>query len=64
MLAKLEEILRAGRGGRCAGAADYIGGEARGTLAFGEEWSVKPTRALLEELARLSAATAFDWPTG
>ena len=53
LLAKLEEILRGGRGGRCAVAAHYIGGEARGTLTFGEEWSVKPTKALLEELARL-----------
>ena len=34
-------------------AVHYIGGEARGTLTFGEEWSVKPTKALLEELARL-----------
>ncbi len=53
LLAKLEEILRTGRGGRCAVAAHYIGGEARGTLTFGEEWSVKPTKALLDELARL-----------
>ena len=53
LLAKLEEILRGGRGGRCAVAVHYIGGEARGTLTFGEEWSVKPTKALLEELARL-----------
>ena len=53
LLAKLEEILRGGRGGRCAVAVHYIGDEARGTLTFGEEWSVKPTKALLEELARL-----------
>jgi hypothetical protein len=31
----------------------YIGGEARGTLALGEEWAVKPSRALVDELARL-----------
>ncbi len=53
LLERLEEILRGGRGGRCAVAAHYIGSEARGTLAFGEEWSVTPTKALLEELARL-----------
>ena len=40
-------------GGRCAVALHYIGSDARGTLNLSEEWSVKPTRKLLEELARL-----------
>jgi DNA polymerase-3 subunit alpha len=53
LLARLEEILRGGRGGSCAVSVHYIGEEARGTLALGEEWSVRPTRALVEELARL-----------
>ncbi len=53
MLAKLEEILRGGRGGHCAVAVHYIGCEARGTLTFADEWSVKPTKSLLDELARL-----------
>jgi DNA polymerase-3 subunit alpha len=53
MLARLEEILRGGRGGRCAVAVHYIGGEARGTLALGEEWCIRPGRALVDELARL-----------
>ena len=53
MLAKLEEILRGGRGGHCAVAEHYIGCEARGTLTFADEWSVKPTKSLLDELARL-----------
>jgi hypothetical protein len=53
MLARLEDILRGGRGGRCAVAVHYIGGEARGTLALGEEWSIRPGRALVDELARL-----------
>ncbi len=53
LLARLEEILRAGRGGRCAVAVHYIGGEARGTLALGEDWSVKPDKSLLEALAQL-----------
>ena len=52
-LAELEEILQRGRGGRCAVAVHYIGGEARGTLALGEEWAVKPSRALVDDLARL-----------
>ncbi len=53
LLQRLEEILPPCRGGRCAVAVHYIGGEARGTLALGEDWAVKPTRALLEELVRL-----------
>jgi DNA polymerase-3 subunit alpha len=53
LLARLEEIMRAGRGGRCAVAVHYIGSDARGTLNLSEEWSVKPTRKLLDDLARL-----------
>jgi DNA polymerase-3 subunit alpha len=53
LLQRLEDILRPCRGGRCSVAVHYIGGEARGTLALGEDWAVKPTRALLEELVRL-----------
>ena len=53
LLGRLEEILRSGRGGRCAVELHYIGGEARGTLALAEEWSVRPSRELVDELARL-----------
>ncbi len=53
LLQRLEDILRPCRGGRCSVAIHYIGGEARGTLALGEEWSVRPTRALLDALSGL-----------
>ena len=52
-LQRLEETLRTGRGGQCGVALNYIGDEARGTLSLGAEWSVTPTRALLDELGRL-----------
>jgi len=52
-LQRLEETLRARRGGQCGVAVHYVGDEARGTLSLGEEWSVKPTRALLDELGQL-----------
>jgi DNA polymerase-3 subunit alpha len=52
-LERLEETLRPRRGGQCGVAVQYIGDEARGMLALGEEWSVKPTRELLEELGQL-----------
>lgn len=53
LLQRLEETLRPCRGGSCGIAVHYIGEEARATLALPEEWSVRPTRALLEELAAL-----------
>jgi len=31
----------------------YMGSGARATLSLGDEWSVRPTRALLEGLGRL-----------
>ncbi len=37
LLGRLEEILRTGRGGRCAVELHYIGDEARGTLTLPEE---------------------------
>ena len=53
LLARLEEVLRAARGGRCAVELHYIGDQARGTLTLGEDWSVRPGRQLVDELARL-----------
>ncbi len=50
---RLEEILRTGRGGRCAVELHYIGDEARGTLTLPEEWTVRPSRQLVDELAKL-----------
>ncbi|MGE0030213.1 MAG: DNA polymerase III subunit alpha [Steroidobacteraceae bacterium] len=53
LLQRLEETLRARRGGQCGVAVHYIGDEARGTLSLGEEWAVNPTRQLLDELGQL-----------
>jgi DNA polymerase-3 subunit alpha len=53
LLGRLEEILRTGRGGQCAVELHYIGDEARGTLTLPEEWTVRPSRELVDELARL-----------
>ena len=50
---RLEETLRPCTGGRCGVAVHYVGPRARATLALGDEWSVKPTRALLDELGHL-----------
>src|SRR5262245_4394756 len=64
LLARLEEILRLGRGGRCAVAVHYIGSDARGTLSLSEEWSVKPTRKLLDELAGLVGRDGLKFAYG
>jgi DNA polymerase-3 subunit alpha len=50
---RLEETLRPCTGGRCGVAVHYMGSGARATLALGDEWSVRPTRELLEGLGRL-----------
>jgi DNA polymerase-3 subunit alpha len=50
---RLEETLKPCTGGRCGVAVHYLGASARATLALGEEWSVRPTRALLEGLGQL-----------
>ncbi|MEX2150832.1 MAG: DNA polymerase III subunit alpha [Steroidobacteraceae bacterium] len=50
---RLEETLRPCRGGQCHVAVHYVGSQARATFALGEEWSVRPTRALLDELGLL-----------
>ncbi|HLG53179.1 MAG TPA: DNA polymerase III subunit alpha [Steroidobacteraceae bacterium] len=50
---RLEETLRPCTGGRCGVAVHYTGSGARATLALGEQWSVRPTRELLEDLGRL-----------
>ncbi len=52
-LQRLEETLRPRCGGQCGVAVHFIGDEARGTLSLGAEWSVTPTRALLDELGQL-----------
>ena len=50
---RLEETLRPCRGGQCGVAVRYVGDQAQATFALGEEWSVRPTRALLDELGLL-----------
>jgi DNA polymerase-3 subunit alpha len=53
LIGRLEDVLRGGRGGRCAVALHYIGREARATLALDESWSVRPSRSLVDQLAAL-----------
>jgi DNA polymerase-3 subunit alpha len=55
-LAALETALRAAAGGQCSLLFCYRGAETSGTLAFGEDWKVRPTSTLLEELEHILGA--------
>ncbi len=49
----LEEALKPYRRGSCGVAVDYRGKHARAALTLPEEWSVRPTRELIERLSQL-----------
>jgi DNA polymerase-3 subunit alpha len=52
-VARLAEVLRPFVGGACSVAIRYEGASAGAVLALDEQWSVRPARALIEELGRL-----------
>src|ERR1700722_13061862 len=53
LLPRLESMLRDARDGQCGVLLRYRSGVANGTLSFGDEWKVRPTRVLLEQLEQL-----------
>jgi DNA polymerase-3 subunit alpha len=53
LVAALEEALRPSRGGRCAVAIRYAGAAASANVLLGEEWTVRPSRDLIERLGQL-----------
>ncbi len=55
-LSQLEGLLRAACGGQCAVLLRLRCRDAVGTLSFGEDWKVRPTRELLEQLEHLVGA--------
>ena len=57
-LTRLEALLREARDGQCGVLLRYRGREADGTLSFGEDWKVRPSRELLERLEQLLGAGA------
>jgi DNA polymerase-3 subunit alpha len=52
-LAQLEAVLKPARGGQCSVLLRCQCRGAAGTLSFGPEWNVRPTRELLEHLEDL-----------
>jgi DNA polymerase-3 subunit alpha len=49
----LEQALRPSRGGRCAVGIRYSGSDASAIVELGGEWTVRPSRELLERLGRI-----------
>jgi DNA polymerase-3 subunit alpha len=52
-LARLESLLRGASGGQCAVLVRYQSAGASGTLALGDDWRVRPSAQLLEQLEEL-----------
>ncbi|HEX4024462.1 MAG TPA: DNA polymerase III subunit alpha [Steroidobacteraceae bacterium] len=57
-LAPVEGLLRAARGGHCSVLLRYCNREARGTVSCADEWKVRVTPELLEQLEGLLGAGA------
>jgi DNA polymerase-3 subunit alpha len=53
LLATLEQLLRAARGGQCAVALQYCASGLSGTLRCGDDWKVSPSAQLIERLEEL-----------
>jgi DNA polymerase III subunit alpha len=52
LLKALEASLGAARGGRCQVAVYYAASTAQALYELGADWNIRPTKAVLEELAR------------
>ncbi len=53
LVAAIEHALRPSRGGRCSVAVRYRCDDAAAYLQFGEDWTVRPTRDLVERLVQI-----------
>jgi DNA polymerase III subunit alpha len=58
LLPQLEALLRQARDGQCGVLLRYRCRQADGTLSFGEDWKVRPSRTLLEQLEHLLGSGA------
>jgi DNA polymerase-3 subunit alpha len=53
VVSALEQALRPSRGGRCAVGIRYNRADASAFVELGEEWTVRPSRELIERLGRI-----------
>jgi DNA polymerase-3 subunit alpha len=52
-ITRLADILTPWRGGQCQVTIEYVGDRAKAALNLGTEWTVRPSRELLEQLESL-----------
>jgi DNA polymerase III subunit alpha len=53
LVGELEAALREQRGGSCGVALQYATADARAAIKLGDDWTVRPTRELIERLSRI-----------
>jgi DNA polymerase-3 subunit alpha len=53
LVSALEQALRPSRGGRCMVGIRYCRDDASAFVEFGEEWTVRPSRELMERLGQI-----------
>jgi DNA polymerase-3 subunit alpha len=53
LVTEIEKALRPSRGGRCSVSIRYARSDAAALVNFGEEWTVRPSRELVERLGQI-----------
>ena len=53
LVTEIEQALRGSRGGRCGVSVRYARTDAAAVVNFGEEWTVRPSRELVERLGQI-----------
>jgi DNA polymerase-3 subunit alpha len=53
LVTEIEQALRPSRGGRCSVSIRYARSDAAALVNFGEEWTVRPSRELVERLGQI-----------
>jgi DNA polymerase-3 subunit alpha len=60
VVSALEQALRPSRGGRCAVGIRFLRADASAFVELGEEWTVRPSRELIERLGRIVGRDAVE----
>ena len=53
LVTEIEQALRGSRGGRCGVSVRYARTDAAAVVNFGEDWTVRPSRELVERLGQI-----------
>ena len=55
-IGEMERILQSARGGRCAVRIGFRGAQATAVLQLDEQWCIRPTPEVIEQLERIVGA--------